>query len=157
MSIYDIEVTNIRGERHKLEEYRGQVMLIVNTATNCGYARHFTGLQKLYETYGEQGLVVLGFPSNQFKQELDNADDIAQVCSLDHGVTFPMFAPIEVNGANTHPLFRHLKNKARGLLGSQSIKWNFTKFLVNREGRVTRRFAPNVDPARIEDSIVNML
>lgn len=157
MSLYDMVVTDIRGGQQKLEAYRGQVLLIVNTASRCGLTPHFEGLQQLYENYHDQGFAVLGFPSNQFKQELGDNSEIAQSCSLNYGVTFPMFARIAVNGPDAHPLFELLKDEARGVFGSKAIKWNFTKFLVDRNGRVVKRFAPNVQPSRIESSIKTLL
>lgn len=157
MHLYDLVVTDIHGAQRKLNAYRGQVLLIVNTATRCGFAPHFNGLQQLYEKYRDQGFAVLGFPSNQFKQELDDAAAIAESCALNYGVTFPMFARIAVNGPDAHPLFELLKNEARGVLGSKAIKWNFTKFLIDRNGRIVRRFAPNVEPERIETSIAALL
>ncbi|MCZ8519798.1 MULTISPECIES: glutathione peroxidase [Paenibacillus] len=158
MSIYDIEVTTIRGEQQTLAAYRNQVLLIVNTATKCGFAPQFKGLQKLHDTYREQGFAVLGFPSSQFMdQELHDNAGIAQACELNHGVSFPLFAKIDVNGSNAHPLFQYLSTEARGLLGSKAIKWNFTKFLVDRSGRVLKRFAPSDTPESIESKIAELL
>ena len=158
MSIYDIEVQTIRGQKETLAAYKGKVMIIVNTATKCGFAPQFQGLQKLYDTYKDQGLVVLGFPCAQFAhQEPGSNDEIAQTCELRFGVSFPLYGKIEVNGKNAHPLFRYLTEKAPGLLGSKRIKWNFTKFVVDREGRVVKRFAPKDDPAVMEDLIVRLL
>ncbi|MCC3373443.1 glutathione peroxidase [Cohnella sp. REN36] len=158
MSIYDIEVTTIRGDRHKLSDYAGKVLLIVNTATKCGFAPQFKGLQKLYDEYGERGFTVLGFPSNQFaNQEPGNDAEIAEACELNHGVSFPLHAKIDVNGPEAHPLFRRLTKDAPGFLGSKRIKWNFTKFLVDRQGRVVKRFAPTVTPEKIESRIRALL
>ncbi|MBW5446720.1 glutathione peroxidase [Cohnella sp. CFH 77786] len=158
MSLYDIEVRTIRGEPKKLSDYRGEVMLIVNTASKCGFAPQYKGLQRLHETYGPRGLRVLGFPSNQFaRQEPAGEAAIEQHCQLNHGVTFPLHAKIDVRGPDAHPLFRHLTREARGFLGTKTIKWNFTKFLVDREGRVVKRFAPNVTPDRIEPYLEKLL
>ncbi|WP_426449698.1 glutathione peroxidase [Paenibacillus sp. S-38] len=158
MSIYDFEVTTIRGEQATLAPYQGQVLLIVNTATKCGFAPQFKGLQKLYDTYRDKGFAVLGFPSSQFlDQELHDNADIAQACELNHGVSFPLYARIDVNGSAAHPLFQHLSSEARGLLGSKAIKWNFTKFLVDRSGRVVKRFAPTDTPEMIESQVAELL
>lgn len=158
MSIYDFEVTTINGSRQKLEAYKGQVMLIVNTATKCGFAPQFGGLEKLHELYHDQGLAVLGFPSSQFmNQELENDTDIAEACKLNHGVTFPLFSKIDVNGESAHPLFTYLSSEAPGALGTKRIKWNFTKFLVDRDGKVVKRFAPTDTPEKIEAHIKELL
>ncbi|AEI45698.1 glutathione peroxidase [Paenibacillus mucilaginosus] len=158
MSIYDFEVTTIRGEKTTLAPYQGQVLLIVNTATKCGFAPQFKGLQKLHDTYRDKGFAVLGFPSSQFlDQELHDNADIAQSCELNHGVSFPLYAKIDVNGSGAHPLFQYLSSEARGLLGSKAIKWNFTKFLVDRNGRVLKRFAPTDTPEMIESRIAELL
>ncbi|TJY44412.1 glutathione peroxidase [Cohnella pontilimi] len=154
MSLYDFEVTTIRGETKRMAEYEGKVMLIVNTASKCGFTPQYKGLQQLHEKYADQGLQVLGFPSNQFAgQEPDDEGTIERNCLLHHGVTFPLHAKTEVKGPNAHPLFRHLTSEARGFLGTKVIKWNFTKFLVDRRGRVVKRFAPNVAPEKIEPYI----
>lgn len=158
MTVYDYEVTTIAGERQTLEDYRGKVLLIVNTATKCGFAPQFNGLESLYQRYREQGFVVLGFPSGQFmNQELAENADIAEACRINHGVTFPLYAKIDVNGSTAHPLFQYLANEARGALGSRHIKWNFTKFLVDRDGKVIRRFAPADTPEKIEAHIKELL
>ncbi|MBO9598816.1 MAG: glutathione peroxidase [Cohnella sp.] len=158
MSIYEIEVNGIRGERKDLSEYQGKVMLIVNTASKCGFTPQYKGLQKLHETYGDRGLAVLGFPCNQFAgQEPDDEATIAQQCELNHGVTFPLHAKIEVKGAGIHPLYKHLTKAKRGFLGTKSIKWNFTKFLVDRSGKVVRRFSPVDTPEKIESAIRELL
>lgn len=158
MTVYDYEVTTIAGERQKLEDYRGKVLLIVNTATKCGFAPQFDGLESLYQRYREQGFVVLGFPSGQFmNQELDGNAEIAEACRVNHGVTFPLYAKIDVNGDTAHPLFQYLATEARGALGSRRIKWNFTKFLVDRNGKVLRRFAPADTPEKIEAHIKELL
>ncbi|MFD1955011.1 glutathione peroxidase [Paenibacillus thailandensis] len=158
MGIYEYEVETIRGEKQTLAPYKGDVMLIVNTATKCGFAPQFKGLQQLHEKYAERGLAVLGFPSGQFmNQELEDNREIAEVCELNHGVSFPLFAKIDVNGASAHPLFKHLANEAPGLLGTKQIKWNFTKFLVDRNGRVVKRYAPADTPEKIEADIEKLL
>jgi glutathione peroxidase len=154
VSLYDFEVRTIRGETKRMADHKGKVLLIVNTAGKCGFTPQYKGLQRLHETYAEQGFQVLGFPSNQFaNQEPDDEAAIEQHCSLDYGVTFPLHAKTEVKGPNAHPLFRHLTSEARGFLGTKTIKWNFTKFLVDRSGRVVKRFAPNVPPDKIEPYI----
>lgn len=158
MSIYEYEVKTIRGESQTLESYKGDVMLIVNTATKCGFAPQFDGLEKLHQTYQEQGLAVLGFPSSQFmNQELEEDSAIEEACKLNHGVTFPLFSKIDVNGTSAHPLYRHLTSEAPGALGIKAIKWNFTKFLVDRSGKVVKRFAPTDTPEKIEEDIKKLL
>ncbi len=153
-SVYDFEAVDIKGRQVNLGDYQGKVLLIVNTASKCGFTPQFAGLEELYEKYRERGLTVLGFPCNQFgNQDPGSNDDIASFCQMNYGVSFPMFAKIDVNGANTHPLFQHLKNAAPGLLGSEGIKWNFTKFLIGRDGKVIERFAPMTTPANIEKAI----
>jgi glutathione peroxidase len=158
MSVFDFEVTTIRGEVTTLAPYKGNVLLIVNTATKCGLTPQLHGLQALHEKYAEKGLTILGFPCSQFmNQELPNNADILEVCSVNYGVTFPMFAKIDVNGRTAHPLYKYLKKQQKGLLGSEAIKWNFTKFLVDREGNVLERFAPNETPEEIEAKIASLL
>jgi glutathione peroxidase len=153
-SIYDIAVKHIDGTQATLDAYKGQTMLIVNTASKCGYTPQFEGLETLYKKYRDQGLVVLGFPCNQFlSQDPGDEKEIAQFCSLNYDVTFPMFAKVEVNGGNEHPLFRFLKSKARGFLGTKAIKWNFTKFLVDKNGNVLKRWGSKDTPAAIESTI----
>ncbi len=155
---YDTEIRSIHGETMTLELYRGDVLLIVNTATRCGFAPQFRELQRLHETYSGKGLRVLGFPCNQFAgQEPGDEQTIERECRLDHGVTFPLHAKIDVRGPNAHPLYRQLTREARGFLGTKTIKWNFTKFLVDRRGRVAKRFAPNVTPDKMESLIVRLL
>ncbi|WP_135556339.1 glutathione peroxidase [Paenibacillus cymbidii] len=157
MNIYDFNVQTIGGEEKTLAEYRGQVLLIVNTATQCGLAPQFDGLEKLYQTYKEQGFTVLGFPCNQFReQEPGDNGQVEQACRINFGVTFPLFAKIDVNGNATHPLYRYLKKEAGGLFGS-GIKWNFTKFLIDRDGRVVKRFSPTTTPARIVSKIERLI
>lgn len=158
MSIYDIEVTTIDGQRKKMDDYRGKTMLVVNVASKCGFTPQYTGLQRLYDDYKDKGLVVLGFPCDQFgHQEPGNEEEIQNFCSTNYNVTFPMFAKINVNGAGTHPLYTHLKSEKKGLLGSESIKWNFTKFLVDSEGAVVRRYAPNDTPEKISEDVKAVL
>lgn len=156
MSIYDIEVTSDLGETYKLERYRGKVMLIVNTATKCGLVGQFNDLQSLYTKYEDQNLVVLGFPSNQFKQEVATADQASQACRLSYGVTFPMHEIVKVNGADAHPLFKYVTEETKGLFGSK-VKWNFTKFLVDKDGQVIKRFAPTDKPLKFEQEVQNYL
>ncbi|MBW7455892.1 glutathione peroxidase [Paenibacillus sepulcri] len=157
MSIYDFNVLTIHGERQPLADYRGQVLLIVNTATKCGFAPQLDELQKLYETYKDQGFTVLGFPCNQFQnQEPGSNNEVEEACRINFGVTFPLFAKILVNGPDADPLFVYLKKATGGLMGS-AIKWNFTKFLVNREGKPVKRFAPMTAPLKFEDRIVQLL
>ncbi|MCU6712550.1 glutathione peroxidase [Paenibacillus sp. J5C_2022] len=157
-SIYNIEVKSIRGESGTLDPYKGKVVLIVNTATGCGFAPQFKGLQKLHDEYREQGFAVLGFPCSQFaNQEKSEDSEIAQACEINFGVSFPLFSKVDVKGKEAHPLFRLLTEEARGVLGSKSIKWNFTKFLVDREGRIVKRFGPTDEPAKIEDDIIRLL
>lgn len=158
MSIYDIEVNSIRGEKKDLSEYRGKIMLIVNTASKCGFTPQYKGLQTLHEKYADRGLAILGFPCNQFAgQEPDDEATIAQQCELNHGVTFPLHAKIEVKGSGIHPLYKHLTKAKRGFLGTKTIKWNFTKFLVDRGGKVVRRFSPVDTPEKIESVIQKLL
>jgi len=158
VSIYDFEALTITGEEVSLSDYKGQVVLIVNTASECGYTPQFSGLQSLYEQLSNDGFVVLGFPCNQFgKQDPGDEQQISQFCELNYGVSFPMFSKIDVNGRNAHPLFNYLKDNARGVLGSKSIKWNFTKFLINREGEVVNRYATNDKPESIKADIQALL
>ncbi|WP_025678172.1 glutathione peroxidase [Paenibacillus massiliensis] len=158
MSIYEYTATSLRGETVDLSRYRGKVLLIVNTASKCGFTPQFQGLQELYNELHEQGLEILGFPSNQFaNQEPGSSDDIQEFCQINYGVTFPMFEKIKVNGDGAHPLFKHLASAAPGLLGSKAVKWNFTKFLVSRDGNVIKRYAPNTSPADIIPDIRQLL
>jgi glutathione peroxidase len=150
MSVYNFKAENIRGEEVSLSDYQGKTLLIVNTASKCGYTPQYKGLQGLYEQYKDQGFEILGFPCNQFgSQEPGTEEDIAQFCELNYGVSFPMFAKVNVNGDEQHPLFKHLSHEAPGLLGTKSIKWNFTKFLVDRDGNVVKRYAPADTPESI--------
>lgn len=156
MSIYDIEVTLENNESYTLDRYEGKVLLIVNTATKCGLATQFDELQELYEKYQDRDFIVLGFPSNQFKQEVDSAEEAASACRSTYGVTFPMHEIIQVNGEAAHPLFKFLKAEAKGTIGD-AIKWNFTKFLVDKDGVVVNRFAPTTSPSSFEDEIEAIL
>ncbi len=157
-SIYDFKVKTIEGKETTLEIYKGKVMLIVNVASKCGYTPQYEGLEALYKKYKERGLIVLGFPCNQFaSQEPGSEKEIQNFCRINFGVTFPMFAKIKVNGEQTHPLYRYLKSQQTGLLGSESIKWNFTKFLVDREGKVIDRFGSSTKPKSLEDAIEKLL
>lgn len=158
MSIYDFSVKTITGETQSLAAYQGKVLLIVNVASKCGFTPQYKGLQKLYETYHDRGFEVLGFPCNQFsEQEPSGEKEIQKFCTLNYGVTFPMFSKIKVNGDDTHPLYRYLKSRQTGFLGSESIKWNFTKFLVDKEGRVVERFGSITKPKEIASAIEKLL
>jgi glutathione peroxidase len=157
-SIYDIPVTTLAGTLTSLQPYRGKVMLIVNVASKCVFTAQYAGLEDLYRTFQERGLVVLGFPCNQFMwQEPGDPEAIQSFCSVKYNVTFPMFAKVDVNGASAHPLYKHLKAAARGFLWSRAIKWNFTKFLVDRTGTVIRRFASTVPPQALTIEIEKLL
>lgn len=157
MNAYDFKVHTSRGEEKSLADYRGQVLLIVNTATKCGLAPQFKELQQLHEKYKDQGLTVLGFPCNQFRdQEPVKDSEMQETCQINFGVTFPLLGKIDVNGPNADPLYKYLKKEASGFL-SPSIKWNFTKFLVDGEGRVVKRFSPTTKPLKIEARIRKLL
>jgi glutathione peroxidase len=157
-SIYDFEVATIDGETQSLDVYRGSVLLIVNVASRCGFTPQYTGLENLYRKYGERGFTVLGFPCDQFRhQEPGNEDEIKAFCQRSYDVTFPLFAKVEVNGRGAHPLYRFLKSARRGLLGTKSIKWNFTKFLIDRDGNVAGRFAPTFRPEKIEKALQRLI
>lgn len=156
LSIYDIEVVAEDGTEYTLERYRGKVMVIANTATKCGLSPQFEALEALYEQYKDKGLVVLGFPSNQFKQELESTEAAAEACRTTYGVTFPMHQIADVNGESASPLFKYLTNHASGVLG-KNIKWNFTKFLINRDGKVIKRFAPQTKPEAMSSYIESAL
>ena len=157
MSIYDFTVKDRKGNDVSLENFKGKVLLIVNTATGCGFTPQYEGLEKLYKEYHEKGFEILDFPCNQFGNQAPGSDDeIHEFCTLKYNTTFDQFAKIEVNGENESPLYTFLKNEKKGVL-SKNIKWNFTKFLVDREGNVIARFAPTTDPLKIEDAIVELL
>ena len=153
-TVYDFEALQINGKSVALSQFRGKAMLIVNTASACGFTPQFAGLEELHKVYGKKGLVVLGFPCNQFgAQDSGSNGEIAEFCQLNYGVSFPMMAKIDVNGAQAHPLYQWLAAEAPGLLGSKSIKWNFTKFLVGKDGTVLKRYAPTDTPASLAQDI----
>ena len=155
---YSTDVETLVGEPTDLNSYKGKVLLIVNTASKCGFTPQYEGLQELYDEYANQGFEILGFPCNQFaNQEPEDASTIADFCRINYGVSFPMFAKIDVNGANTHPLFQQLKGAAPGVLGSKSIKWNFTKFLVSRDGTILKRYSSNTTPSSLKGDIATAL
>lgn len=158
MDIYAFEVQTIKGTNVSLSAFKGKVVLIVNTASKCGFTPQYEGLEKLYKKYKEQGLEILAFPCNQFgAQEPGSSAEIASFCSLNYGVSFPLFAKIEVNGKNAHPLYKFLTQEKPGLLGSTSIKWNFTKFLIGRNGQVIQRYAPMDKPEKLTAAIEQAL
>lgn len=153
-SVYDFEAQTITGEAVKLDQYRGKVLLIVNTASKCGFTPQFEGLEKLWQDYGPKGLTVVGFPCNQFgSQDPGDNSEIASFCQVNYGVSFPMMAKIDVNGPNAHPLYQWLVKEVPGILGTKSIKWNFTKFLIGRDGRVLGRYAPTDTPKALQADI----
>ncbi len=157
-SLYDIDVTTIDGATQSLGDYRGKVLLIVNVASKCGFTPQYDGLEALFKAYGSRGFAVLGFPCDQFgNQEPGNEAEIRQFCTLNYGVSFPLFAKIEVNGAAAHPLYQLLKKAVPGILGTEAIKWNFTKFLVDREGVVPARYAPTDKPESLAPAIEALL
>ena len=156
--IHDFTATTLDGREQSLADYKGKVVLIVNTASKCGFTPQYEGLEKLHQEYGPRGLVVLGFPCNQFgAQEPGDAAEIANFCSLTYHVSFPMFAKVDVNGENAHPLYRYLKAEKPGLLGTEGIKWNFTKFLVGKDGEVVERYAPATKPEELRKAIEALL
>ena len=156
-TVYDFQVKKTDGSMQSLELYAGKPLLIVNTASKCGLAPQFKGLQELYEKYHEDGFEVLGFPCDQFNnQEYDNIEETTQFCQMNYGVSFPMFAKIKVNGDEADPLFHYLTQQQKGLLGKQ-IKWNFTKFLINEKGEVIERYAPTTEPQKIEEDIRSII
>ncbi|MEK4218505.1 glutathione peroxidase [Bacillus sp. FSL L8-0222] len=158
MSIYNMRVRTITGKDMTLQPFAGKVLLIVNTASNCGLTPQFKQLQELYDTYQPEGLEILGFPCNQFmNQEPDDEEGIQEFCETNYGVTFPMFSKVEVNGKNAHPLFAYLTDNAKGMLGTKAIKWNFTKFVVDRNGEIAGRYSPNTNPKELEDVIAKLL
>jgi len=157
-TIYDFTVDDIAGKKVKLERYKGKVMLVVNTASECGFTPQYQGLQKLYESLHGKGLEVLGFPCNQFgEQEPGTEKEIAAFCERNYGVTFPLFSKVDVNGDEAAPLFKWLKKEKPGLMGSEAIKWNFTKFLVDRKGKVVARYAPNDTPESMKADVEKLL
>ena len=158
MTVHDYSAKTIDGEDRKLSDYKGKVMMIVNTASKCGFTPQYEGLEKVFRAFRGRGLVVLGFPCDQFgHQEPGDENEIKQFCSLNYDVSFPMFSKVDVNGDHAHPLFKHLKNEAPGLLGSQGIKWNFTKFLVDKAGKVVRRYGSMDKPESIVKDIEKLL
>ena len=158
MSVYEYEASLNNGQVQSLEQYKDKVLLIVNTASKCGFTPQYEGLQQLYTKYQDQGLEILAFPCNQFaSQEAGDDAEIKQFCDLTFNISFPLFAKIEVNGEQTHPLYRYLKQEATGVLGSQAVKWNFTKFLVNRQGKVLKRYAPATKPEALVKDIEQAL
>jgi glutathione peroxidase len=158
MNIYDIEVRTIEGRPQKMDAYRGKTLLVVNVASKCGFTPQYEGLQALHERHRDKGFAVLGFPCNQFgHQEPGSEEEIQRFCSTTYNVTFPLFAKIDVNGDNAHPLYKHLKSEKKGLLGSEAIKWNFTKFLVGPDGTVLKRYAPTDTPESIDADLDSML
>jgi glutathione peroxidase len=153
-SVYDFEALSIDGKPAHLSTQRGKVLLIVNTASECGFTPQFEGLQKLWQAYRDKGLVVVGFPSNEFGGQDPGSDgEIASFCQVNYGVDFPMMSKIQVNGANAHPLWKWLTSEAPGILGSQAVKWNFTKFLIGRDGKVIKRYAPTDSPESMKKDI----
>ncbi|MSP24668.1 MAG: glutathione peroxidase [Myxococcales bacterium] len=156
--LHDFEVTRIDGTQTTLADYAGKVVVIVNVASKCGLTPQYAGLEALYQTYRERGLEILGFPCNQFgAQEPGTESEIVSFCALNYSVSFPMFSKIDVNGSDSHPLYVHLKSEAPGLLGTELIKWNFTKFLVDRAGNVTERFGPKDEPSQLAAPIEKLL
>lgn len=157
MNFYDFSAKKINGQEVKMEEYKGKVVLVVNTASKCGFTPQFKELEELYVEYKDRGLEILGFPCNQFgHQDPGNNETISEFCTLNYGVTFNMFEKIDVNGDEAHPLYKYLKNEAKGLLGSK-IKWNFTKFLIDSNGKVIKRYASTVKPLSIKQDIESLL
>ncbi|AZP12906.1 MULTISPECIES: glutathione peroxidase [Undibacterium] len=158
MSALAFSADNLQGQTVDLQQYAGKLVLIVNTASNCGFTPQYKGLEAIYQQFRDQGVEVLAFPCNQFgHQEPGAADEIASFCEKNYGVTFPLFAKIDVNGKNAHPLYQYLKHQAPGLLGSEAIKWNFTKFLIRQDGSVYKRYAPQTTPAELISDIQSLL
>lgn len=157
-SVYNFTCKTPGGEDRSLADYKGKVLLVVNTASKCGFTPQFEGLEEMYKQYKDRGLEILGFPCNQFgKQDPGSNDEIMEFCQLNYGVSFPMFGKVEVNGDAADPLYKHLKKAAPGVLGSEGIKWNFTKFLIDSEGKVVRRYAPKDKPSAIAKDIESLL
>jgi glutathione peroxidase len=157
-TFYDFEAAKLNGKTSSMKEYKGKTIVVVNTASKCGFTPQYEGLEKLYQQYKDKGLVILGFPCNQFaNQESGSSNEIEEFCQVNYGVTFPLFEKIEVNGENTHPIFKFLKSSvSNGLFGSK-IKWNFTKFIVNSQGVPVKRFAPTTQPEKMEKTILQLL
>jgi glutathione peroxidase len=157
-TVYDFNADSLSGAPVDLAQYRGKVLLIVNTASNCGFTPQYKGLEAVYQQFKDKGVEVLGFPCNQFgKQEPGSADEIGAFCEKNYGVTFSLFAKIDVNGDDAHPLFKHLKGEAPGVLGTEAIKWNFTKFLIRKDGTVFKRYAPQTEPKELLEAIEKLL
>ncbi|HYD96404.1 MAG TPA: glutathione peroxidase [Noviherbaspirillum sp.] len=157
-TVYDFKANSLDGKPVDLQQYRGKVLLIVNTASNCGFTPQYKGLEAVYQQFRDKGVEVLGFPCNQFgAQEPGTADEIGAFCERNYGVSFPLFDKIDVNGDGAHPLFKHLKSEAPGLMGTEAIKWNFTKFLVRKDGRVYKRYAPQTEPKELMKDIEKLL
>ena len=155
---YDLQAKTIDGQTQRLGDFKGKALLVVNVASKCGFTPQYTGLEALHRKYQDRGFAVLGFPCDQFgHQEPGNEAEIKDFCSLNYDVSFPLFAKIEVNGDNTHPVYRYLKQEQKGILGTQAIKWNFTKFLVDKQGRVVKRYAPNDKPEDIDADVLALL
>ena len=157
-TFYDLEANKLNGEKASMNEYKGQAVIVVNTASKCGLTPQYEGLEKLYQKYKDQGLVILGFPCNQFaNQEKGTSDEIQEFCQLNYGVSFPMYEKIDVNGKNAHPVFKYLKSQLSGGLFGSRIKWNFTKFLIDKNGTPIKRFAPTTVPEKMEEDIKKVL
>ena len=157
-TVHDFSAQTLSGKPRKLSDFKGNVLLVVNTASKCGFTPQYAGLEDLYRKYKDKGLVILGFPSNQFGEQEPGPDsEIAEFCQVNYGVTFPMFSKVDVNGPGAHPLFKYLTSSKKGLLGSQAIKWNFTKFLVDRKGKVVKRYAPTDTPESIGKDVAKIL
>ncbi|WP_455537762.1 glutathione peroxidase [Terrisporobacter sp.] len=157
MKFYDFSATKMNGQEVRMEEYKGKVVLVVNTASKCGLTPQFKDLEQIYQEYKDRGLEILGFPCNQFaNQDSGSNEEIHEFCQLNYGVTFTMFEKIDVNGENEHPLYKYLKSQAKGIMGNK-IKWNFTKFLIDRDGNVIKRYAPTVSPLKIKKDIEALL
>jgi len=156
--IFDFDVTSLNGQKHNLADYKGRVLLIVNTASKCGFTPQYAGLERLWKDLEPKGLTVLGFPCNQFgAQEPGQEEEIAEFCQINYGVSFPMHSKLKVNGAEADPLFKYLKGEAKGVLGSKAIKWNFTKFLVSRDGKTIKRYGPKSTPKQMRSDIEQLL
>lgn len=156
-SFYDFEATSLQGKTIKMEDFKGKTVIVVNTASKCGLTPQYEGLETLYEKYKDKGLVILGFPCNQFaNQEPGDAKSISEGCLINYGVTFPMFAKVDVNGDNAHPIFKYLKGELKGLFGNK-VKWNFTKFVIDANGKPVKRFAPTTKPEKMENYITSLL
>jgi len=157
-TIYDFNANSLSGAPVDLKQYRGKVLLVVNTASKCGFTPQYKGLEEVYQQFKDRGVEVLGFPCNQFgAQEPGNADEIGAFCEKNYGVTFPMFEKIDVNGENAHPLYKFLKGEAPGVMGTEAIKWNFTKFLIRKDGTVYKRYAPQTEPKELAGDIEKLL